>query len=349
MKHNITTVLDLIRSGEGEHFRVDESAILKEVEIEEAEDTSLVIKVLSVLGGLLGTMAFFGLMALMGIFPSLFFGVLFIVGAVILGNTTRTILLDTVIVSGFLAGIFMTALGLSEYNFDDIHLSQLLFLVGIVTLVLSRNYMLNVLSILMINGSLVYFSHLLKFPSAYHVIVGLNVSLLCYFMLWESKVLSSGQFFNIRYNAIRIGLIFSLLIGLLIFPNFTYLYRTELTLWMSSVIMAIAIFYTVYLLIKRYEVQVDTNQVLIYLLTLVFLVPSVIAPYLSGALLILLLSFYTQYQTGIGLGIIALIVAIIYYYYDLDLTLLTKSGVLVGSGILFLGLYYAIQKKMVSA
>lgn len=347
MNNKVRTQLDRIRAQEGEFFRIDEEAFHAQLQADADEDRSLVIKVLSVLGGIIGTLTFFGLTMMAWFEEPLLLGVVSLVAALVLSSKVKTILLDTVLVASYVAGVILIAVGLGKYNFTEIHILQLVFLIGLVTLVLSENFMLVILSILMMNASLVYYTYELDFPMGYHFIVAVNVVLLCRFMLSENRIITAGRFFNVRYDAIRAGLVYSLLIGLLVFPNFRMLYKGESTLWVSSIIISAAILYTVYQLIHRYKIHVQTNQVLVYLLALIFLVPAIVAPYLSGALLILLLSFYTQYQSGIGLGVVALLVAIIYYYYDLDLTLLTKSGILVGSGILLLALYYGVHRKMV--
>jgi uncharacterized membrane protein len=55
------------------------------------------------------------------------------------------------------------------------------------------------------------------------------------------------------------------------------------------------------------------------------------------AMLVMLLGFATQHRAVLGLGIILLPVFLTHYYYNLNLDLLAKSGVLIGSGaVMFL-------------
>jgi uncharacterized membrane protein len=59
-------------------------------------------------------------------------------------------------------------------------------------------------------------------------------------------------------------------------------------------------------------------------------------PGLLGALLALLVSFVARDKVAIGLSTAFLVGFGVHFYYDLDLSLWTKSGVLVGSGVVLL-------------
>jgi len=86
----------------------------------------------------------------------------------------------------------------------------------------------------------------------------------------------------------------------------------------------------------------------IYALSILLLLPTVLSPAISGAILIILLSFLVNYKTSLVIGIAAFIYFVSQYYYDLHFTLLTKSILLFSSGILFLGLYLLTHKKLTS-
>jgi len=76
------------------------------------------------------------------------------------------------------------------------------------------------------------------------------------------------------------------------------------------------------------------------------LVSTIFSPSISGAMIIVLLSFLVNYKTGLAIGIISLIYFISQYYYDLNFTLLTKSIILFSSGIVFLLFYLFTTKKL---
>jgi uncharacterized membrane protein len=62
------------------------------------------------------------------------------------------------------------------------------------------------------------------------------------------------------------------------------------------------------------------------------------------ALLLLLLGFSLQHHAILGLGLILFPIFLTHYYYNLDLDLLAKSGVLIGSGFVMLLLRGGISR-----
>ena len=67
-------------------------------------------------------------------------------------------------------------------------------------------------------------------------------------------------------------------------------------------------------------------------------------PGISGTLLIILLSYRTNFKPGLAIGIAAFVYFISNFYYNLNINLLNKSLLLIGSGLLFLALYGLILK-----
>jgi len=65
-----------------------------------------------------------------------------------------------------------------------------------------------------------------------------------------------------------------------------------------------------------------------------------------GALLIIFVSFHTGHKTGLVAGILLLIYAVGQYYYNLHFTLLVKSYMMCGTGILFLIAWFVFKKKL---
>ena len=55
---NVKAFIDRIRTSEGVNFEYDEDAILKEYNALEEQKSSLTIKILSIFGGFLATLAF---------------------------------------------------------------------------------------------------------------------------------------------------------------------------------------------------------------------------------------------------------------------------------------------------
>jgi uncharacterized membrane protein len=117
-------------------------------------------------------------------------------------------------------------------------------------------------------------------------------------------------------------------------------------IWISSVVIISAIIYLLFKLFKILNINNIQHKIGICIFAVLALLPTTFSPTISGAILLILLSFYVNYKTGLALGIIAFIYFIARYYYDLNLTLLTKSILLFSSGVLFIALYLFIHKKL---
>ena len=105
----------------------------------------------------------------------------------------------------------------------------------------------------------------------------------------------------------------------------------------------------IYLLFHLFEILNITKlqfKIGICILSIILLMPTALSPAISVGLLIILLSFLTNYGTGLMICIIAFIYFVSQYYYDLHFTLLTKSILMFSSGMLFIGLYLFIHKKL---
>jgi uncharacterized membrane protein len=118
--------------------------------------------------------------------------------------------------------------------------------------------------------------------------------------------------------------------------------------WMSSLVIIFILLYVVYLLLKTFKVTSPQTKLWVYLFSALTLLPTLFAPAISGALLIVMLSFRVNYKTGLSIGIIALVCFVILYYFDLNFTLLTKSIILFSSGLVFLFFYVFLTKKLKS-
>lgn len=65
-----------------------------------------------------------------------------------------------------------------------------------------------------------------------------------------------------------------------------------------------------------------------------------------AALLVIFVGFYTGHRTALVAGILLLIYAVGQYYYNLNFTLLIKSYMMFGTGILFLAAWFIFKKKL---
>ena len=115
--------------------------------------------------------------------------------------------------------------------------------------------------------------------------------------------------------------------------NWLYLHAP----WIGRLVVAAILIGAVAWLMKREGVAV-TSRLSITLLAVMLLVAalSLLAPGLPTALLIVLLGFAAGNRVLLGLGYVAFAGFLVYYYYQLEMTLLVKSIILLGTGTLLL-------------
>lgn len=350
-KEDIKEFIDYFQSTEENLVKFDEEALISAYQ-KNNDTQSLSIKILSVFGGLLASLAFLGFLSIAGLFNSdmglLMFGVIFIAGSIWINKKYDRIIIDTLSVSSFIIGFVLFGFGLSQFQINEDIICIFFIIMAFSSLSIVQNYILSFVSILIINGSILT---LIIVNDAYNLIhfhVSVLALTIVFFFLKEAKLISISTTFSKLYNPVRIGLIFSLLSGLFCLGKRGILPVATDYIWISSVIILSSIIYLISTLFHLLQITKSRHKISIYSFTLLTLVPTALSPAISGAILIILLSFMVNYKTGLTIGIISFIYFISQYYYDLNFTLLTKSILLFVSGILFIGLYLFIHKKRTS-
>ncbi|WP_431127058.1 DUF4401 domain-containing protein [Flagellimonas flava] len=347
--NRVKTFLETIQKKEGEHFQSDESAILEALVRDKSETSSLAIKVLSIFGGFLASLAFLGFLFILGVYESevgmLVLGVVLISGALILNKMFDRLIIDTFSISIYLIGFALVIISLLNLEVNEDMVTLLVLITALGSLFVTQTYMLSFLSILGVGGCLLILIISNDQYNLIHLYLAVYALLLVYCFLNEAKFLTSGNKLSKLYAPLRIGLLFSFLIGSIALGKRDLFPIDQSYIWLSSVVSFLAVLYLVKDLIKVVGVVSVNTKILIYVLSVAVLLPAVMAPAISGAILIILLSFKINYKTGLAIGIIALTYFVSQYYYDLNLTLLTKSIILFSSGVVFL-LFYLFTLKM---
>jgi uncharacterized membrane protein len=153
-------------------------------------------------------------------------------------------------------------------------------------------------------------------------------------VLWITKKLDQFS------RPIAFGLVFGLF-GLLLLsffgnPEVKYWWLSALGLWLVLLGQE-------YLILRSYEIAPSESTAAgLFGGTLLLLIPSFQTPGILGALIVLLLGFQRGSRLLMGLATIFLTVFIMNFYYELELTLLVKSFVLMGTGLLIFGLRYGL-------
>jgi hypothetical protein len=354
MNNNIETFLVSIREQEGETFKVDNESISNEYQTIDNNQSSLAIKILSIFGGIFGMIIFLVALAVSSFFDDgigfIILGSVFFLAALIINRTTTTIFLDTISVSSFVVGFILWDFGLFDLEFEETSICLFNMLVALIALILSRNYIYTFLSILVFQISSLF---LITFNDAHnlvHAYIGINITILTAWILNEAQIITSSKALARIYAPVRIGLIFSVIIGLGLIGIKGFYFNIDGVnlIWISSISTILIMLYLISIILKTLEINSIRAKVIVFIISALILESIIYAPAISGAMVLLLLCFYTNYKTGIAINIIALVYFVGQYYYDLNLTLLNKSIILFSSGILFLILYFLTHKKLMS-
>ena len=337
-------LIQQIGSLEGDSFKVSEEALFKEYQKRNNQQSNLAIKILSIVGGILASLTFMGFLFIAGIYNSssalLLIGSVLIALAIVLNRMYQKIVIDTFSICIYLIGLSLVVFGLADLMFDENMIVILCIVLALGCLYLSKSYLLSFVSVLTVS---ICFLTLIISNDVYdfiHLYVWVYTCLLVYFFLNEANLIRYKL-----YDPIRVGLLFSLLFGLIAIGKEGLMPLNSDYTWVSSLISIISILYLVGKIVALMEADSLKLKGWIYLLTTAALLPTFFAPSISGALLIMLLCFMVNYKTGFAIGIIALVYFVGQYYYDLNFTLLTKSIILFSSGIVFLLFYLFLTKK----
>lgn len=346
----IQKLLDEIQSGEGSSFVYDKDAILGAYQNPDGEQPSLAIKLLSVFGGLSASLALFGFMGLAGIFDfenaGLAIGAISIILAWVLNKRVDKLIFDTFSVSLFVIGTVSLSLGLFVLDFDENLVVLIIILIALMSQYIMQNYVLSFVSTVTIGACLMTLIISNDLYNFIHLYVAFYAVVMGYWFLNEAKIISSGAKLSLLYSPLRIGIIISFLFGLIALGVKDLIRLDQNYVWISSIFISAGVLFVVHNIMEVVEIRESKNKSAIYGLTVLFLLPTIFCPSISGAILIILLSFLVNYRTGFVIGIVALVYFVSQYYYDLNFTLLTKSIILILSGLVLLAFYLFIQKML---
>lgn len=350
-KDDIKELLDCFQNTEDNPLQFDEEAIVSAYQKDNVNQ-SLPIKILSVFGGILASLAFLGFLLIAGLHDSdiglLVLGGILIVGSIWINKKYDKIIIDTVSVSSFILGFILLGFGFGQLKIDENIISIIFIFIAFGSLSILQNYILSFVSVLIINGSVLMLIIWNKGYDFIHIYVSLLALAMTYFFLKEASIITSSKALSKLYNPIRIGLIFSFLSGLVFLGKKGIVPLSTDYIWLTSVVIILVIVYVISLLFNVLNITKTRYKISIYIFTVLALLPTALSPAISGAILIILLSFLINHKTGLALGIISFIYFISQYYYDLNFTLLTKSILLFSTGVLFIVLYLFTYKKLTS-
>jgi hypothetical protein len=348
-KEHIEVLLAHIANGD-EKVQYDAGAIIATYQKHDHGHQSIAVKILSVVGGILASLAFIGFLFLVGLYDSevglFFLGAVSIAGSALLSRKADKIIMDTLCVSFFIIGFVLLGVGLDKMQVNANIIFTVFIGIAFCSLVFVQTYILSFVALLIVNGSILT----LILSNRQYNLVSLYVAVMALLMAWfflkESAIITSNKALSRLYNPLRTGLVFSFLAGLVLVGKNGLVHAYFSYSWLCSVVIIAAIVYVVFQLFAILNITKMQHKILISVFTVLVLLPTLSSPAISGAILIILLSFLINDKTGFVLGVLAFIYFISQYYYDLNITLLTKSILLFSSGILFIVIYLFTHIKL---
>ncbi|SFG76967.1 DUF4401 domain-containing protein [Pontibacter chinhatensis] len=346
MDNNSNTQPDLLLqeiAQEQPGFTYDRDSIAVEVTATAMLLKRVPIKVFTILGGLLGMGTFMGFMVLVGMNTPgagilfLIFGLCLLGTAELLIRSNREALAASFGISLYITGYVLLAFGVGQLTDSSTGAALALACAAAVAIAVSVSAIGVFIAVLVLNGSLLslIFSHEV-YPLT-HGLIALLALVLAFLSLNEARLIAASRRFALVLGPVRMGVIFSLVMTLALFVHQKFFSTTITYFWVSSLILIACLLLLVYRVLRDVAILSPKAKLLIYTCAVLLLAPFILTPSVPGALLILLASFYIGHKPGFWVGLLALAYFIILYYYDLNMTLLAKSGVLVASGLLFLG------------
>lgn len=349
MINNVNSLLQDLQEKHGDSFTYDQEAIEKEVEIQSSQFSNLAIKILSVIGGVLGSLFFLGFLLILGFYDApeiaLVMGIVLILVAIRIDRNETSVLLDTVSISNFLIGGFLVGFGLVEQTGRDENVLILVAMViALISFFLAKGFMLRMICVLIFNGSCLAFILENRINFAFHFQIIFLLAGFIGLSFFEAKLVSKNVFWNSIYKPLHAGFLLSLSFGLFLLANGWKMEVYFFYDWISSIAIFLANLFVVFKIISGLQLNEEKNKIWIYGLSVFVFLPTFLMPSIGGAILVLLVSYHLGHRVGIALGMIGLVYFGMQFYYDLNLTLLTKSIILMISGIVFLSAYYFYNK-----
>jgi len=300
------------------------------------------IKILTIIGAIISAVFFFLFLGIAGFLSSeigqLIIGIVSFIAAIFLFNSNKGLFWETIGVMVSMVAhtsIFTSLLGMNL----NISLIHLIFIgISIALIIFADNFIQKMSSIIIIIvGTTIwlYDLHLWGMIPSYS---GLVAVALTYYTFKESVFISGSIFNNISFAPIRLGLSLSfvVLIGLGAVNWMFFNVETYYIPYVGSIFILGSLGYILIQIFKKFNIQKGELYTIGMLL---LLLPLINNPGIIGSIFLLILGFYSGYKIDFSLGLIGLIYFISRFYYDLDYDLLTKSYIMMGTGLLFLIAY----------
>lgn len=310
--------------------------------------SNLAVRILSIIGGLLAAFCLILFLVLSGIARSdasfAIIGSCFIAAAIVGNRTINQLFLDTSITAFYVAGCVALGFAMVSSHWEPQLMCVVFMLIATLTFLLSKGVFFPFLAVILFNAAFTWFvmAGVEKLEIS-QVMVGMMGICFLALNLFEARIITTHSPMKRLIRPLHAGFFLSFACGLVWMSGIGYSF--DKSVGILSVFIWAGIILMLRHVMKTMHVEKLQTKVLVYIVCFAMLLPTVFAPSLSGALLLLLICFGYGYRAEMGAGLVLFVYMIVKYYYDLQLTLLTKSVTLFFTGIALLFIWHFFTKK----
>ena len=211
-------------------------------------------------------------------------------------------------------------------------------------IVLYANALHRFLSTMIIPAALLFLLFDLEMQEMVHILIAALA--LGAVIIWRNESYFAVQRTENLYRPLGYGLVISLLYVLILSVVATFdreLIKVHYW-WISSISLLLILLALVYTILTRLDTAPNIIRLIVIGTIIVFLT-TLQAPGIVAAVLILVLGFQRGNGLLMGLATAFLALFLIIFYYNLELTLLTKSLMLMTTGLALFGLRFVLMRR----
>ncbi len=348
---NVEKYIQEIELKEGDGFNCFRNDIERELDRNVISKSVIIVKVVSIFGGILAGLLLLGFLFISGALKSdtswILTGLVLIAFALFAEkNYKDSTWIDSFCLSFYGVGYGSFMMGVISVSSNDMLCWIAGAIVPAIIICFSRSYIVVFLSVIAVNIcllGLIITEELFLLQVFYTMSI---ILLYTWLMLNEAKFYTKSSDSNLLYNPLNTGMFVSSIILLLGYALKSH-YEVQVIdySWILSISLWGAIYWLLPKIMEKLGQRSEKKKWQYYLISGLVLLPTMFAPAISGAFFLLLLSFYYNTKSQFICSIAMLIYVIIQYYYDLGFSLLIKSGILFFSGIMFLVLWVVFNKN----
>lgn len=328
----------------------ERNAILDAKNMELMNHSSFAIKFVALLGGIIGSFTLLGAIYALDLSVNYVFNLvctLLFWGAAFWVHTKRKqIVYDTILICLVLMASYFSYTVLDDLDYNStLNNSFLVIAIGVVCMAFFKNELLSFLGSLGVLIGLFAIATELDLVWGTSLYLILLITSITFLFLKESVVLLKSSKIREAYKSIRLAHILVVL-GVLNFSSSSNYFGVSFQLnYLVIICLFTCLIWNVFRIIKEQQHLNKRDIIIIAVVGLLMVLPTYMSLGFGFSVLLLLLCFRAQYKTGLILAIFSFCYFLFMFYYDLAFTLMVKSLLLMGTGLILLGLYILVTRK----